>query len=377
MALSDRIFKSPIAKRRWHNFKANKRGYWSSILFAVLFLVCLFAEGVANDRPLLIQFDGGFYTPVFNVYTETTFGGEFEIEADYRDPYIADLINENGWMIWPPIRFSYDTINYDIQGPVPSGPSAENWLGTDDQGRDVMARVIYGFRLSVVFGVVLTIIGSVVGVLVGAAMGYFGGLTDLIGQRIVEIWRSIPSLYALIILTSFLAPSFWSLLIAMALFAWLSLIDVVRAEFLRARNFDHVKAARALGVGDLTIMVRHVLPNAMVATITFMPFILSGAITALTSLDFLGFGLPPGSPSLGELVAQGKNNLQAPWLGFSAFFSLAIILILLTFVGEAVRDAFDPRKAAPPPPKTVGPEAKRLAEEKAAKTDKTAEVPAQ
>ncbi|MEM6901761.1 MAG: ABC transporter permease, partial [Pseudomonadota bacterium] len=294
MALSDRIFKSPIAKRRWHNFKANKRGYWSSILFAILFLVCLFAEGVANDRPLLIQFDGGFYTPVFNVYTETTFGGEFEIEADYRDPYIADLINENGWMIWPPIRFSYDTINYDIQGPVPSGPSAENWLGTDDQGRDVMARVIYGFRLSVVFGVVLTIIGSVVGVLVGAAMGYFGGLTDLIGQRIVEIWRSIPSLYALIILTSFLAPSFWSLLIAMALFAWLSLIDVVRAEFLRARNFDHVKAARALGVGDLTIMVRHVLPNAMVATITFMPFILSGAITALTSLDFLGFGLPPG-----------------------------------------------------------------------------------
>ncbi|MAJ65015.1 MAG: ABC transporter permease [Alphaproteobacteria bacterium] len=369
MALSDRIFKSPIARRRWHNFKANRRGYWSAIIFTILFVVTLSAEVVANDKPLLIRHDGHFYMPVFKVYTETDFGGEFEIEADYRDPYIADLINENGWMIWPPIRFSYDTINYDIEGSVPSAPTAENWLGTDDQGRDVMARVIYGFRLSVVFGVALTIIGSIIGILVGACMGFFGGLTDLIGQRVVEIWRSLPSLYALIILTSFLAPSFWTLLLAMALFAWLSLIDVVRAEFLRARNFDHVKAARALGVTDGVIMIRHVLPNAMIATITFMPFILSGAITALTSLDFLGFGLPPGSPSLGELVAQGKNNLQAPWLGFSAFCSLASILILLTFVGEAVRDAFDQRKAAPPPAKQVGPEAKKLAEQQATKSN--------
>jgi microcin C transport system permease protein len=365
MALSERIFTSPIARRRWHNFKANKRGYWSAVIFLILFFISLFADLVANDKPLLIRYDGSFYAPIFKVYSEQDFGGEFEIEADYRDPYIAELIGEKGWMLWPPVRFSYDTINYDIDGPVPSPPTADNWLGTDDQGRDVMARVLYGFRLSVLFGVTLTIIGSVVGILIGATMGFFGGLTDLIGQRIVEIWRSLPSLYVLIILTSFLAPSFWSLLIAMALFAWLSLIDVVRAEFLRARNFDYVKAARALGVPDVVIMVRHVLPNAMIATITFMPFILSGSITALTSLDFLGFGLPPGSPSLGELVAQGKNNLQAPWLGFSAFFSLAIILTLLTFVGEAVRDAFDQRKAAPPPTKQVGPEARKLAEEQA------------
>ncbi len=371
------IFTSPIAKRRWHNFKANKRGYWSAILFAILFVLTLCAELIANDKPLLVQFDGGFYTPVITTYTEQDFGGEFEIAADYRDPYIADLINENGWMLWPPIRFSYDTINYDVEGPVPSAPTAENWLGTDDQGRDVMARVIYGFRISVLFGLSLTIIGSIVGILLGACMGFFGGLVDLLGQRVVEIWRSLPGLYVLIIITSFLAPSFLTLLIAMALFAWLSLIDVVRAEFLRARNFDHVKAARALGVSDGVIMLRHVLPNAMIATITFMPFILSGAITSLTSLDFLGFGLPPGSPSLGELVAQGKNNLQAPWLGFSAFFSLASILILLTFVGEAVRDAFDPRKAAPPPPKQVGPEAKKLAEQQAQKAAPAAEVATQ
>ena len=371
------IFTSPIAKRRWHNFKANKRGYWSAILFAILFVLTLCAELIANDKPLLVQFDGGFYTPVFTTYTEQDFGGEFEIAADYRDPYIADLINEQGWMLWPPIRFSYDTINYDVDGPVPSGPSADNWLGTDDQGRDVMARVIYGFRISVLFGLSLTIIGSIVGILLGACMGFFGGLVDLLGQRVVEIWRSLPGLYVLIIITSFLAPSFLTLLIAMALFAWLSLIDVVRAEFLRARNFDHVKAARALGVSDGVIMLRHVLPNAMIATITFMPFILSGAITSLTSLDFLGFGLPPGSPSLGELVAQGKNNLQAPWLGFSAFCSLASILILLTFVGEAVRDAFDPRKAAPPPPKQVGPEAKKLAEQQAQKATPAAEVASQ
>lgn len=372
MAWSDRLFKTPMARRRWHNFRANQRGFWSAVLFALLFIISLNADLLANDKPLLIRFDGQFYLPMLNIYTEQDFGGEFGIEADYRDPYIADLIREHGWMLWPPVRFSYDTINYDIDGPVPSPPSATNWLGTDDQGRDVLARVLYGFRLSVLFGLALTLIGSAVGITVGAVMGFFGGLTDLIGQRLVEIWRSLPSLYVLIIMTSFLAPSFWSLLLAMALFAWLSLIDVVRAEFLRARNFDHVKAARALGVPDGVIMLRHVLPNAMVATITFMPFILSGAITALTSLDFLGFGLPPGSPSLGELVSQGKNNLQAPWLGFSAFFSLAIILTLLTFVGEAVRDAFDPRKAAPPPPAQIGPEARKLAAEQQEQQQETA-----
>lgn len=335
---------SPITQRRLQQFKANKRGYWSLWIFLALFIIAMAAPLLANDKPLLVQFDGGFYAPVFKAYPETTFGGDFETEADYRDPYVAELIAAKGWALWPPVRFSYDTINYDLPTPAPSAPTAENWLGTDDQGRDVLARVIYGFRISVLFGLILTIVSSVIGIIAGAFQGYYGGWLDLIMQRLIEIWSSLPSLYILIIFSAMFVPGFWTLLLILLLFSWVSLVDVVRAEFLRTRNFDYVRAAHALGVGNLTIMMRHVLPNAMVATLTLMPFILTGSITALTSLDFLGLGLPPGSPSLGELLAQGKNNLQAPWLGFTAFIALALMLSLLTFIGEAVRDAFDPRK---------------------------------
>ncbi len=308
--------------------------------------VCMFAEFIANDKPIYISFAGQSYYPTFINYPETTFGGDFETEAEYRDQFVQDLINEKGYAIWPPIRFSYDTINYNHPTPAPSAPESGKLIGTDDQGRDVLARIIYGFRLSVVFGLTLTIISSIIGVGAGAIQGYYGGLLDIIMQRITEIWASLPSLYILIIFSSIFIPGFWTLLLILLLFSWLSLVDVVRAEFLRARNFDYVRAAHALGVSNRVIIWRHVLPNAMVATLTFMPFILTGSITALTSLDFLGLGLPPGSPSLGELLAQGKNNLQAPWLGISAFLSLAVMLTLLTFVGEAVRDAFDPRKTA-------------------------------
>ncbi|MBU0800270.1 MAG: ABC transporter permease, partial [Alphaproteobacteria bacterium] len=288
--------------------------------------------------------DGKAYFPVFLDYPETTFGGDFETATDYRDPFVADLINEKGFMVWPLIKFSYDTVARDLPTPAPSAPTRDNLLGTDDHGRDVAARVIYGFRLSVLFGLTLTLVSSMIGVTAGAFQGYYGGKLDLIMQRVIEIWSSMPSLYILIIFAAVFVPGFWTLLFILLLFSWVSLVDVVRAEFLRARNFDYIRAANALGVGNLTIMRRHVLPNAMVATITLMPFILTGSITALTSLDFLGLGLPPGSPSLGEMLLQGKNNLQAPWLGFTAFFSLAIMLSLLTFIGEAVRDAFDPRK---------------------------------
>lgn len=335
---------SPITQRRLHNFKQNKRGFWSLWLFLILFFLSLFANGIANDKPLLIRFEGAFYTPVMHDYLETDFGGDFATSADFRDPYVQDLINDKGWMIWPLIPYSYNTINYNLPVPAPAPPSADNWLGTDDQGRDVVARLIYGFRISVLFGLILTVFSSIIGVAAGAVQGYFGGLIDLVFQRFIEVWQGLPVLYLLIIMASVIQPGFGNLLILMLLFSWMSLVGVVRAEFLRARNFDYVRAARALGVGNVTIMWRHVLPNAMVATITLMPFILTGAITTLTSLDFLGFGLPPGSASLGELLSQGKNNLQAPWLGLSAFFSLAIMLSLLTFVGEAVRDAFDPRK---------------------------------
>lgn len=335
---------TPLTKRRLSQFRANKRGFYSFWIFAALLLVCLFAEFIANDKPMLVKYDNAFYTPVFKSYPETAFGGDFETEADYRDNYVQELIAAKGWMLWPPIRFSYDTIAYDLPEPAPSKPTAHNILGTDDQGRDVAARVLYGFRLSVIFGLILTIISSIVGIMAGAVQGFYGGKTDLIMQRLIEIWSSLPSLYILIIFSAMFVPGFWTLLLILLLFSWVSLVDVVRAEFLRARNFDYVRAANALGVSNRTIMVRHVLPNAMVATMTLMPFILTGSITALTSLDFLGLGLPPGSPSLGELLSQGKNNLQAPWLGISAFFSLAIMLTLLTFIGEAVRDAFDPRK---------------------------------
>ncbi len=335
---------TPLTRRRLANFRANRRGFWSFWIFLVLFTLSLFAEFIANDRPLLVRYDNAFYWPVFNNYPETTFGGEFETETDYRDPFVRELIDEKGWAVWPPIPYSYRTINYNLPVPAPAPPSAENWLGTDDQGRDVAARLIYGFRISVLFGLTLTLFSSVVGVMAGAVQGYFGGITDLLFQRFIEIWQGLPTLFLLIILSSVVTPNFWWLLGLLLLFSWTALVHVVRAEFLRARNLDYVRAARALGAGDATIMVRHVLPNAMVATLTFLPFILNGSITTLTALDFLGFGLPPGSASLGELLAQGKANLQAPWLGLTAFFVLAIMLSLLIFIGEAVRDAFDPRK---------------------------------
>jgi microcin C transport system permease protein len=335
---------NPVNQRRLANFKANRRGYISLHVFLVLFGLSLFAEFVANDKPFLIYYDGGIYLPFLHAYPETTFGGDFPTEADYSDPFVAELVAERGWMLWPPIRYSYDTVVLDLPGPAPSPPTRQNLLGTDDQARDVLARVIYGFRISVLFGLALTLLSSAVGVLAGAVQGYFGGWVDLLFQRFIEIWTSMPTLFLLIILASVVTPNFWWLLGLLLLFGWTALVGVVRAEFLRARNFDFVRAARALGVGHFTIMRRHILPNAMVATLTFMPFVLIGGITALTSLDFLGFGLPPGSPSLGELLAQGKNNLQAPWLGISGFVVMSVMLSLLVFIGEAVRDAFDPRK---------------------------------
>jgi microcin C transport system permease protein len=335
---------SPLTLRRLRNFKANKRGYYSGLIFCMLFFISIFAEFIANDKPIILFFKGEFHLPVFQKISETHFGGEFETEADYKDPYVKDLINKNGFFIMPLIEYSYDTINYDLKVPSPSPPTLENLLGTDDQGRDVLARLIYGFRISVFFGLILTILSSIIGVIAGGIQGFYGGKIDLFGQRFIEIWSGLPVLYLLIIISSFIEPSFWILLFIMLLFSWMSLEGVVRAEFLRARNFEYVKAAKALGVNNLKLMIKHVLPNAMVATLTLMPFILSGSIATLTSLDFLGFGLPPGSPSLGEMVAQGKSNLQAPWLGLSAFVTLSLQLSLLVFIGEAVRDAFDPRK---------------------------------
>jgi microcin C transport system permease protein len=335
---------SELNRRRIANFRANRRGFWSLWIFLALFGLSLASELVANDNPILVRYDGAFFVPFAKNYPETAFGGEFETEADYRDPAVVDLIEAKGWIVWPPIRFSYRTVNLDQPVPAPAPPSAENWLGTDDQGRDVAARLLYGFRVSVLFGLTLTVLSSVVGVVAGAVQGYYGGWVDLAFQRFIEIWDGLPQLYMLIILAAFVEPNFWWLLGLLLLFQWMGLVGVVRAEFLRARNFDYVRAARALGAGDAAIMYRHVLPNAMVATLTFMPFILSGSVVALTSLDFLGFGLPPGSASLGELLAQGKSNVNAPWLGLAAFLTLAILLSLLVFVGEAVRDAFDPRK---------------------------------
>jgi len=364
-----RVLLSPINRRRWLNFKANRRGYVSFWMFMILFFVSLFAEFIANDKPLYISLEGKSYFPAFVTYPETAFGGEFETAADYRDPYLSKVIaDKGGKTYWPLIRYSYDTHNLNLPTPAPSKPTwmltdaeckpvAEklgrtgcasleyNWLGTDDQGRDVVARLIYGFRISVLFGLALTLISSVIGIFAGAVQGYFGGWVDLLFQRVIEIWTSIPSLYLLLIISAVLTPGFFVLLGILLLFSWVSLVGLVRAEFLRGRNFEYIMAARALGVSNRTIMFRHLLPNAMVATMTYLPFILSGSVMTLTALDFLGFGLPPGSPSLGELLSQGKANIQAPWLGFSGFFSVAIMLSLLIFIGEAVRDAFDPRKA--------------------------------
>ena len=346
---------SPLNKRRLRAFKANRRGYYSFIIFMALFLVTLFAEFIANDKPFLVKYDGAYYTPIFKMYTEKQFGGEFETEADYRDPEVQRLIHEKGgWMIWPLIPYSYRTIKLDLPVPAPAPPSWDNWLGTDDQGRDVLARVIYGFRISVLFGLTLTFFSALIGVTAGAVQGFFGGWTDLIFQRFIEILRSLPELYLLLILSSIIAPNFWLLLTILLFFEWTAFVGPVRAEFLRGRNFEYVRAARALGLSNTQIMFKHLLPNAMVATVTFAPFILSGAIAALTALDYLGFGLPPGSPSLGELLQQGKQNLQAPWLGLTAFFVIALMLSMLVFVGEAVRDALDPRKTMAAPQVIVG-----------------------
>ena len=361
---------TPVNQRRLDNFRRNRRGYWSFWIFIVLFGLSLFAEVIANDRPIMASYKGELLFPVTTDYPEEKFGG-FLAQTDYRDPFIADEINQNGWMLWPPVRFSYRTHNLDLPTPAPSPPTwmlnesqcktvatkkfpdrpnagcrdlETNWLGTDDQGRDVLARLIYGFRISILFGLILAGVSSVVGIFAGAVQGYFGGWTDLIFQRFIEIWSSLPHLYLLIIVSSIITPSFFVLLFILLLFSWVSLVHVVRAEFLRARNFEYVNAARALGLSNARIMVRHLLPNAMVATLTFLPFILNSSITTLTSLDFLGFGLPPGSPSLGELLLQGKSHLQAPWLGLTGFAVIALILSLLVFIGEAVRDAFDPRK---------------------------------
>jgi len=341
-SLGERI--SPINRRRLDNFRANRRGYWSLWIFLFLFLISLFAEFLANDKPIFIQYDGQFFFPILVSYPETIFGGDFETEAEYSDPEVQNLIGKKGWSIWPLIPYSYDTVIWDLPTPAPSPPTTQNWLGTDDQGRDVVARLIYGFRISILFGLLLTLLSSVIGVATGAWQGYFGGWTDLIFQRFIEIWGSMPQLFILIILAGLFVPSFWFLLGILLLFSWMGLVGVVRAEFLRGRNFTYVMAARALGVSNTKIIFKHILPNAMVATITFLPFILSGSITSLTALDFLGLGLPPGSASLGELLNQGKANLQAPWLGISTFLILASMLSLLIFIGEGVRDAFDPRK---------------------------------
>ena len=339
---------SRLDRRRLRNFRRNRRGWWSLWIFLAVFALSLPAEFIANDKPILVFHGGAVYAPVLRAYPETVFVGEeegFETEADYRDSFVTDAIRgAGGWILWPPIPFRYDTVDTGLDEPSPAAPSARHWLGTDDQARDVTARLIYGFRISVLFGLVLTGISSLIGIAAGAVQGYFGGWVDLVFQRFIEIWSGLPILYLLIILASIVEPSFWWLLGLMLLFSWMALVGVVRAEFLRARNFEFVRAARALGVSDIGIMFRHILPNAMVATLTFLPFILTGSVTVLTSLDFLGFGLPPGSPSLGELLNQGKNNLQAPWLGFTGFFALAVMLSLLVFIGEAVRDAFDPRK---------------------------------
>ncbi len=335
---------SPLNRRRFELFKANKRGWWSLWLFLVLFGLSLGAELIANDKPLVVHYDGDWYFPALKRYPETTFGGEFPLEANYKSPYMRELIEaKGGWMLWPVIPYSYESINFELKVPAPAPPSADNWLGTDDQGRDVLARVIYGFRISVLFALTLTLLSSIIGVIAGALQGFYGGWVDLAGQRFLEIWSGLPVLYLLIILASFVQPNFWWLLGIMALFSWLALVDVVRAEFLRGRNLEYVKAARALGLTDRKVIVRHILPNAMNATLSYLPFILTGAISTLTALDFLGFGMPAGSASLGELIGQGKQNLQAPWLGLTAFFTLALILSLLVFIGEALRDAFDPR----------------------------------
>jgi microcin C transport system permease protein len=339
-----RMKRNPSNHHRWAQFKANKRGCYALWIFTILFLLSLIAEVWVNDKPIMVSYQSNWYFPIVQDVPENELGGDFDITTDYRDPYMVDQINKEGWMIWPLIPFYYTSINYELVSGAPSAPDSLNWLGTDDQGRDVVARLVYGFRISVVFALALTITSSVIGVIIGAVQGYYGGKIDLIGQRIIEIWEGLPMLFMLIILASFVQPTFTWLLMLMILFSWPNLVNVVRAEFLRGRNLDYVKAAKALGVADNKIMFKHILPNAMIATLTFMPYLFTGALTTLTSLDFLGFGLPLGSASLGEMITQGRDNLHAPWLGITAFISLSSILVLLVFIGEAARDAFDPRK---------------------------------
>ena len=340
----DSIRLTPLTRRRLQRFRSNRRGWWSLWIFVILFITTLLAEVIANDKPFVVYFKGEVYFPIVKAYPETTFGGDFLTEADYRNPYLSELIERDGWALWPIVRYHHRTVAWDLPVPAPAPPDRNHWLGTDDQARDVLARVIYGFRISVLFGFALTFISAIIGVSAGAVQGYFGGWLDLIFQRFMEIWSGLPTLYLLIILASVVEPNFWWLLGLLLLFSWMGFVGVVRAEFLRARNFEYVRAAQALGVSNLAIMFRHLLPNAMVATITFIPFTLAGSGTVLTSLDFLGLGLPPGSASLGELLAQGKANLQAPWLGLTGFFTIALMLTLLILISEAVRDAFDPRK---------------------------------
>jgi len=335
---------SPLNRRRWENFRRNRRGWWALWILLALFTVSLFAELIANDQPIVVSYKHSLYFPVVKTYPESTFGGTLNSQADYRDSYVAGLINADGWILWPPVRFNAQTINYNLNVPAPSPPSHENLLGTDDQGRDVLARVIYGFRISMLFALVLTTGGVIIGIMAGALQGYYGGWLDIIGQRFVEIWSGLPMLFMLIILSSIVEPNFWWLLGIMLLFQWLALEGLVRAEFLRGRNLEYVRAARVLGASNRRIMFVHMLPNSLISTLTFLPFLFSGSIETLTSLDFLGFGLPPGSPSLGELLAQGKNNLNAPWLGIAGFTTIATLLMLLVFIGEAARDALDARR---------------------------------
>ena len=335
---------SPLMQARFKKFKKNRLGFSCFILFSLIFILSLGAEFIANDKPLLVKYDQHYYAPVLKTYSETTFGGVFESEADYRDPAVQQLIDAKGWAIWPILRYSYQTPNLDLAVPLPSPPTAQNWLGTDDQGRDVVARILYGLRISLLFGLALTLFASVIGIFIGAIQGYYGGWVDLIGQRILEVWGGLPTLFMIMILVSLFTPSVYWLFLIMLVFGWPALVGLVRAEFLRARNLDYVRAARSLGVRDGTIMFRHILPNAMSSSLSQLPFMLTANITALTALDFLGYGLPPDAASLGELLLQGKNNLNAPWLALSGFFTLALVLSLLIYIGEATRDAFDPRR---------------------------------
>ncbi|WP_363317402.1 microcin C ABC transporter permease [uncultured Gilliamella sp.] len=333
-----------INQQRWQRFKHNRRGYYSLWVFLIFFIISLFSDFIVNDRPIFIKYQDNYYSPIFHFYPETEFGGQLDTQTNYLDPQVQNQIEQDGWILWPLFRYTYNTLIYDTQSTFPTPPSASHWLGTTDAGFDVLANILYGFRISMFFAILLTLFTTIIGIIIGAIQGFYGGKVDLIGQRFIEIWCGLPELFVIILLASILPLDFWWLLGITVLFGWMGLAGIVRTEYLRTRNFDYIRAAKAMGISDSKIMFRHILPNAMVATLTFLPFILCGSITTLTSLDFLGFGLPIDSPSLGRLLLQGKNNLQAPWLGISSFLIIATLLSLLIFIGEAVRDAFDPNK---------------------------------